>query len=154
MLKDRLSADLKEAMRARDDVRLRTIRSLRAALMEKEIELREGGVATLTDEQEIAVVQKQAKQRRDSIEQYAQADRADLKQKEEEELAIIEDYLPRQLDDDEIRKVLHEVIAGTGAASPRDMGKVMGAAMERVRGVADGRRVQQLAAQLLSDRES
>ena len=153
MLKDRLSTDLKEAMRARDDVRLRTIRSLRAALMEKEIELREGGVATLTDEQEIAVVQKQAKQRRDSIEQYEQADRADLKQKEEEELAIIEDYLPQQLDDDEIRKVLHEVIAGTGAASPRDMGKVMGAAMERVRGVADGRRVQQLATELLSDRE-
>lgn len=151
MLKDKLSSDLKEAMRARDEVRLRTIRSLRAALMEKEIELRQGGEATLSEDQEIGVVQKQAKQRRDSIEQYEQADRADLKQKEEEELAVIEDYLPRQLDEDEVRKVLHEVIAATGAVSPRDMGKVMGAAMERVRGLADGRRVQQIATELLSD---
>lgn len=154
MLKDKLSSDLKEAMRARDDVRLRTIRSLRAALMEKEIELREGGKAQLTQEQEIAVVQKQAKQRRDSIEQYEKAGRSDLQQKEEEELAVIEEYLPRQLDEDEVRKVLHEVIAATGAASPRDMGKVMGAAMERVRGLADGRRVQQLATELLSDKKS
>lgn len=152
MLKDRLSADLKEAMRARDEVRLRTIRSLRAALMEREISLREGGEAQLTEEEEISVVQKQAKQRRDSIEQYEKAGRGDLKEKEEAELALIETYLPRQLDDDEIRKVLHEVIAATGAASPRDMGKVMGAAMERVRGVADGRRVQQLATELLSQR--
>ncbi len=154
MLKDKLSSDLKEAMRARDDVRLRTIRSLRAALMEKEIELREGGKAQLTQEQEIAVVQKQAKQRRDSIEQYEKAGRSDLQQKEEEELAVIEEYLPRQLDEDEVRKVLHEVIAATGAASPRDMGKVMGAAMERVRGLADGRRVQQLATEMLSDKKS
>lgn len=153
MLKDKISNDLKDAMRARDEVRLRTIRSLRAALMEKEIELRQGGEGELNEEQEIAVIQKQAKQRRDSIEQYEQADRDDLKQKEEEELAIIEDYLPRQLDENEIRKILHEVIAATGAASPRDMGKVMGAAMERVRGVADGRRVQQIATELLSDQK-
>lgn len=153
MLKDKLSGDLKDAMRARDEVRLRTIRSLRAALMEKEIELRQGGAATLTDEQEVGVIQKQAKQRRDSIQQYEQADRADLKQKEEEELAIIEEYLPRQLGEDEVRKIIHEVIAATGAASPRDMGKVMGAAMERVRGLADGRRVQQIATELLSDRK-
>ena len=153
MLKERLSSDLKEAMRARDDVRLRTIRSLRAALMEKEIELRGGGAADLTNEQEVSVIQKQAKQRRDSIEQYERADRADLRQKEEEELAIIEEYLPKQMGDDEVRKVLHEVIAATGAASPRDIGKVMGAAMERVRGLADGRRVQQLATELLSSRE-
>lgn len=154
MLKDRLSSDLKEAMRARDELRLRTIRSLRAALMEKEIEFRKGGEAQLTEEQEVAVVQKQAKQRRDSIEQYLKAERSDLKEKEEEELAIIETYLPRQLEEDEVRKILHEVIAATGAASPRDMGKVMGAAMERVRGLADGKRVQQLATELLSRTES
>ncbi len=154
MLKDKLSSDLKDAMRARDEVRLRTIRSLRAALMEKEIELRQGGEATLTEDQEVGVLQKQAKQRRDSIQQYEQAERDDLKRKEEEELAIIEEYLPRQLGDDEIRKILHEVIAATGAASPRDMGKVMGAAMGRLRGVADGRRVQQVATEMLSDRTS
>lgn len=153
MLKERLSGDLKEAMRARDEVRLRTIRSLRAAMLEKEIELRGSGAGELTEEQEVGVIQKQAKQRRDSIEQYEKADRPDLKQKEEEELAIIEEYLPKQLGDDEVRKVLHEVIAATGAASPRDIGKVMGAAMERVRGLADGRRVQQIATELLSSRE-
>lgn len=150
MLKEQLSTDLKEAMRGREEVRLRTIRSLRAALMEREIELRQGGKAELTEDQEIEVVQKQAKQRRDSIVQYAKADRADLKQKEEEELSIIEEYLPKQLEDDEIRAVLREIIEETGAESPGDIGKVMGAAMNRVRGRADGRRVQQLASELLS----
>ena len=150
MLKDKLSADLKDAMRAKDEVRLRTIRSLRAALMEKEIEQREGGTATLTPEQEMGVVQKQAKQRRDSMEQYEKADRDDLRQKEAEELAVIEEYLPKQLGEEELRKVVQEVIAVTGAASPKDIGRVMGAAMERVRGQAEGRRVQQMASELLS----
>lgn len=154
MLNEQLSSDLKNAMRAREEVRLRTIRSLRAALMEREIELRRGGKAELTEDQEIEVVQKQAKQRRDSIEQYAQADRADLKQKEEEELSIIEEYLPRQLDDDEIKELLREIIADTGAATPGDIGKVMGAAMNRLRGRADGRRVQQVASELLSTKTS
>ena len=150
MLKDKLSEDLKDAMRAKDQVRLRTIRSLRAALMEKEIEQRAGGTATLTSDQEMAVVRKQAKQRRDAMEQYAQADRDDLRQKEAEELVVIEEYLPKQLGDDELRKVVQEVIAATGAASPKDMGRVMGAVMERLRGQAEGRRVQLLASELLS----
>lgn len=154
MLKEQLSKDLKDAMRGREEVRLRTIRSLRAALVEREIELRQGGKAELTEDQEIEVVQKQAKQRRDSIAQYAKADRADLKQKEEEELSIIEGYLPRQLEDDEIRDILREIIADTGAGSPGEIGKVMGAAMSRVRGRADGRRVQQLASELLSQEAS
>ncbi|RMF59367.1 MAG: GatB/YqeY domain-containing protein, partial [Bacteroidetes bacterium] len=87
-LKERLTQDLKDAMRNRDAVRLRTIRSLRAALLEKEIEERSGGEATLTEEQELAVLQKQAKQRRDAIEQYEQAGREDLAEKEREELAV------------------------------------------------------------------
>ena len=149
MLKDRLSEDLKDAMRAKDQVRLRTIRALRAALLEKEIELREGGTATLTSEQETAVLQKQAKQRRDSMDQFAQAGRDDLRKKEEDELAVIENYLPKQLSDEELRKVVQEVISATGASSPKDIGRVMGAAMERVRGVAEGKRVQQMASELL-----
>ena len=119
--------------------------------MEKEIAEREGGTATLTEQQVQAVVQKQAKQRRDAIEQYEAAEREDLAEKEREELAIIEAYLPEQMDDDEIRRVLHEVIAATGAASPRDMGKVMGAAMQRLRGKADGRRINEIVRELLSD---
>lgn len=148
-LTDQLQADLKDAMRAKDRVRLRTIRSLRTALTEKEIELRSSSEA-MSDEDALRVVQKQAKQRRDAIEQYAEAGRDDLVRKEEEELEIIETYLPEQLGDDAIRKVLHEIIAATGAASPRDMGKVMGAAMKRLRGRADGRRINELAQELLT----
>ena len=150
MLKDQLSEDLKSAMRAKDEVRLRTIRSLRAALMEKEIEDRKGGEGSLNEEQELAVLQKQAKQRRDSIEQFESAGREDLSAKEEEELAVIEEYLPRQLSDDEIRQAVQEVIDSTGASSRADMGKVMGASMQKLRGRAEGRKVQQIAQELLS----
>ena len=137
-------------MRAKDEVRLRTIRSLRAALMEKEIEERKGGEGSLTEEQELSVLQKQAKQRRDSIDQYEEADREDLAAKEREELTVIEDYLPRQLSDEEIRQAVEEVIVSTGASSRADMGKVMGASMQKLRGRAEGRKVQQIAQELLS----
>ncbi len=149
-LAEQLTTDLKDAMRAKDPVRLRTIRSLRAALKEKEIEMRQGGVATLTEEDSLAVVQKQAKQRRDAIAQYEAAGREDLAQKEREELAVIESYLPKQLSDDEIRTVVDGIIAATGAASMSDMGKVMGPAMQQLRGRADGRRVQEIVRARLS----
>ncbi|WP_456428602.1 GatB/YqeY domain-containing protein [Rhodocaloribacter sp.] len=149
-LKEKLAEDLKAAMRARDAVRLRTIRSLRAALMEREIAERHGGEAVLTEEQELAVVQKQAKQRRDAIEQYEQAGREDLAAKEREELEVLKDYLPRQLDEGEVRTVVQRIIAETDASSPRDMGKVMGLAMKQLRGKADGRMVQAVARELLS----
>lgn len=150
MLKDRLAEDLKDAMRAKDEVRLRTIRSLRAALMDKEIGLRKGGEGSLTDEQETAVLQKQAKQRRDAIEQYDDAGREDLSRKEQEELEVIEEYLPRQLSDDEVRSIVQGVIEATGAQSRADMGQVMGASMQKLRGRAEGRKVQQIAQELLS----
>ncbi|WP_457653789.1 GatB/YqeY domain-containing protein [Rhodocaloribacter sp.] len=149
-LKERLAEELKAAMRAKDAVRLRTIRSLRAALMEREIAERHGGEAVLTEEQELAVVQKQAKQRRDAIEQYEQAGREDLAAKEREELEVLKDYLPRQLDESEVRTVVERIIAETGASSPREMGKVMGLAMKELRGKADGRMVQAVARALLS----
>lgn len=152
-LSDQLQADQTAAMRAQDAVRLRTIRSLRTALKEKSIEMRSSS-ESMSDEDALNVLQKQAKQRRDAIEQYAEAGRNDLVQKEQEELEVIESYLPKQLGDDGIRKVLHEIIAATGAAAPRDMGKVMGAAMKRLRGRADGRRVNELAQELLADDES
>ena len=150
-LAETLQHHLKDAMRSKDSVRLRTIRALRAALTEKEIAEREGGTAELTPEQMLSVVQKQAKQRRDSIEQYEAAGRDDLAEKERAELAIIESYLPEQASDDDIREVLHDVIAATGAASPRDIGKVMGVAMKRLRGKADGRRINAIVRDLLGD---
>jgi len=142
MLKEKLQEDIKDAMRARDEIRLRTVRSLRAALLEQEIELRTGGSATLTDEQELAVVLKQAKQRRDAAEQYRSAGRDDLVRREEDELQVIEEYLPRQMSDEELGALIREVVKAVGADSMRDMGKVMGAAMPRVKGLADGKRVQ------------
>ena len=147
---DQLPEDLKQAMKAKDRVRLRTIRSLRAALKEKEIEERQDGEARLSEEQVLAVVQKQAKQRRDAIIQYEQAGRDDLVAKEREELEIIEAYLPKQLGDDEIRRVVQEIVTTTGASSMRDMGKVMGAAIEQLKGRADGRRISEIAKALLS----
>lgn len=151
MIQERLAQDLKEAMRARDAVRLRTIRSIRAALQEREIEARTGGDAALGDDDVLAVLQKQAKQRRDAMDQYHAAGRDDLAAGEEAELAVIESYLPQQLGDDEIRKVLHRLIAATGAAGPRDLGKVMGAAVKELRGRADGRRINEIARALLTE---
>lgn len=150
MVKDQLTADLKEAMRAKDAVRLRTIRSLRAALLEKEIAERTGGEAELTEAQEQAVLQKQAKQRRDAIEQYEAAGREDLAAKEREELAVIETYLPEQLDDEAIRTVITALIAETGATSMRDIGKVMGPAVQKLKGRADGRRINEIVRALLA----
>ncbi|MEM6336357.1 MAG: GatB/YqeY domain-containing protein [Bacteroidota bacterium] len=141
-IKERLTQDLKTAMRAKDQVQLRTIRMLRAALQTREIELRKGDEVTLTEEQEIAVLQKQAKQRRDAIEQYEAADRPDLAEKEAEELSLIEGYLPQPFTDEELDALVKDVIAQTGAESMRDMGKVMGGIMPRLAGRADGRRVQ------------
>lgn len=151
MLKDTLSNDLKDAMRTKDEARLRTIRSLRAALMDKEISERQGGEASLTEEQEVAVLQKQAKLRRDAIEQYQAAGRGDLVAKESEELRIIEGYLPQQLSIDEIRQVVHQVVMGMGPVTSKDMGKVMGEAMRLLRGKAEGRRVQEVVQDILTD---
>jgi uncharacterized protein YqeY len=149
-LSDTIKADLKEAMRAKDKVRLRTLRMVQAALKDREIAEREGGEATLTEEQQVAVVQKQAKQRRDSIAQYEQAGRDDLAEAEREELAILTDYLPKQLTDDELRAEVEAIVADTGATSMKDMGKVMGRAMGALRGRADGKRVQAAVRSVLS----
>ena len=148
-LNDQLAEDLKRAMKAKDTVRLRTLRLLRSAFKEKEIAERHGGEAHLADDVYLAVLQKQAKQRRDAIEQFEKAGRDDLVATEREELDIIEAYLPKQLGDDEIRKVVEEVVAATGASSMRDMGKVMGAVMQQLKGRADGRRINAVARELL-----
>ncbi len=149
-LDETLNTHLKDAMRARDEVRLRTIRSLRAALKEREIAERQGGSAELSEDQALAVLQKQAKQRQDSIDQFVSAGREDLASKEREELEIIRSYLPAEMGDDEIREVIRRLIEESGAAGPGDIGRVMGPAMQQLRGRADGRRVQQIARELLS----
>lgn len=143
-LTDRISEDIKTAMKAKDKLRLETVRSIKKFIIEKEVSLRPQGQESLTETQEIEVLAQQAKQRRDSIEQYRQAGRDDLADKEAQELAIIEEYLPAQLSDQEIEAVIDEIMAKTGATAAKDMGKVMGPVMQQLKGRADGQKIQAL----------
>ncbi len=136
-MKSRLDDDLKQAMRARDALRRDVIRYVRAELRNQEIRVQ----GELDDAGVLQVLTRQAQQRRDSIEAFAEANREDLAERERAELAIIMEYLPQQLGDDEIAELAREVIAEVGATSPRDMGKVMQTIMPRVRGRAEGRAV-------------
>ena len=149
-LKDRISEDIKIAMKAKDKVRLETVRSIKKVLLEKEVSLRPQGQESLTESQELEVLAQQAKQRRDSIEQYRQAGRDDLADKEAQELAIIEEYLPGQLSDEEVGAVVDEVIASVGATSAKDMGKVMGLVMQQLKGRAEGQKIQVIVKAKLS----
>lgn len=148
---DRLNEDLKDAMRAKDKVRLRTLRSLRSALKNKEIEQREEGVETVLSEQDqLAVLRKQVNQRKDSIEQYEEADRDDLVEQEKAELEVLTEYMPVALSDEELEEILQEIIEDVGAESMADMGAVMGPAMNRLKGRVDGGRVQEMVQTLLT----
>lgn len=149
-LLDRLDEDLKQAMRDKDKVRLRTLRSLRAALQNAEIGQREGGTETaLSEQDQLAVFRKQVNQRKDSIEQYEDAGREDLVQKEQAELDVLDEYMPSQLSDEELEEILEGIIDGVGAQSMADMGSVMGTAMDQLRGRVDGGRVQEKVKELL-----
>jgi len=141
-LKDRIGEEIKAAMKAKDKIRLETVRSIKKLILEKEVSLRPSGQDSLTEAQELELLAQLAKQRRESIEQYQQAGREDLAAQETQELAIIEEYLPRQLDDAEIAAKIEEIIAQVGATSMKDMGKVMGSAMQQLKGKADGKKVQ------------
>lgn len=136
-LKEQLARDLKDAMRAKDQTRLLTIRSIRSAIIEKEKE----GTGPLTADDYLAIVQKQAKQRRDAMKQYDDAGRDDLAQKERDELAILAHYLPKQLTDEEIHRTVQAIVTRTGATTMKDMGRVMGEVMSELKGQADGNRV-------------
>ncbi|MDJ0509905.1 MAG: GatB/YqeY domain-containing protein [Crocosphaera sp.] len=143
-LKETLTEDIKLAMKAKDKIRLETIRSIKKVVLEKEVEVRPKGQTELTPEQELEVLAQQAKQRRDSIEQYRQGGRDDLADKEAQELVIIEAYLPAQLSEEEIEAVIDNIIASVGASSAKEMGKVMGPAMKELKGKADGKKVQEI----------
>ena len=144
-LKDQLEEDIRNTMRARDRERLQTLRFLKSQIQLTEKnnlkELDEGGV---TD-----VVAKQVKDRRESIEMFGQGGRADLVAKEEASLAILLEYMPEQLGEDEIEAIARQAIADAGAAGPGDRGKVMGRIMPQVRGKADGNQVNAIVSRLL-----
>lgn len=151
-LLEQLDTDLKSAMLARDEDRKRTLRSVKTAAANTLIEKRttEGMAAVLSDEEVLKVIAKQASQRRDSIAEFSKAGRLDLVAQEQAELAILEGYLPKQLERDEVAAIVRQVIAETGASSAQDLGLVMRASMARLQGLADGKLVNQLARELLS----
>lgn len=149
-LKDRISEEIKAAMKAKDKVRLETVRSIKKVILEKESTLRGQGQEALTETQEMEVLAQLAKQRRDSIEQYRQAGREDLAEQEAQELAILEEYLPKQLSDEEVAAVIDEIIATVGATSAKDMGKVMGPVMQKLKGRAEGQKIQAMVKDKLS----
>lgn len=143
-LKDQIGEAIKSAMKSKDKVRLETVRSIKKLLLEKESSVRATGQQELTPDQELEILSQLAKQRRESIEQYQKAGREDLAANEAAELAIIEEYLPKQLSDEEVSQLLDEMIAQVGATSAKDMGKVMGPAMQQLKGKADGKKVQEM----------
>lgn len=137
-------------MRSRDEIRLRTIRSLRAAIQTQEIAARKGNDVSLDDDAVLAVLAKQAKQRRDSISQFQTAGRTDLVNTEKAELEIIETYLPSQLSDEELDGEVKALVSELGVSDMSGMGRVMGQAMSRLKGRADGKRVQAAVRAILS----
>jgi len=144
---DRLNADYKTALKARDEFRVGVLRMLLAKV--KDLQIQAGRDASLSDDQVTQVLASYAKQRAEAAETFKQAGRMDVHDTEMREREVVLGYLPRQLDDDAVRSVLREVIAATGATSGRDIGKVMGGTMARLKGQVDGTRVQQLARELL-----
>lgn len=152
-LKDQLSADLRDAMRAGDETRKSTLRMLITAIRNAEIPPE--GAATsgrneLDDEAVLNVVRKEVKQRRDSIEMYAKANRPDLVATEEAEVAVLATYLPQQMSREEIATVAKAIIASTGATGPADKGRVMPAIMAELRGKAEGRDINSVVTELLA----
>ncbi|RLB72682.1 MAG: GatB/YqeY domain-containing protein [Deltaproteobacteria bacterium] len=145
-LKDQLVQDMKTAMKAKQVDRLGTIRQLRSAIKNKEIELRQD----LDDSAILSVIGTAVKQRREAAEMYSDNDRPELAAKEEAEMAILQGYLPAQLSETEVRDIVTAVIAETGATSIKDMGKVMPQVMGRTKGCADGKVVNQLVRELLA----
>jgi uncharacterized protein YqeY len=149
-IQENILADMKTAMKQKEKDKLRVLRSLKTALMEKEISERKEGEAQLNDEQVTQVLMKAAKQRKDSIQQFEEAGRDDLAQQEKIELEIIESYLPEMMGEDEIRELAQLRIKELGASSMSDMGKVMGALMPEVKGKADGSLVNKIVKEELN----
>jgi uncharacterized protein len=146
---ERVDSDLKEAMRAKDATRLTVLRMLKSALKYAAI-AKSGAEAELNDAEAAQVIRKQAKQRQDSIESFEKGGRADLAEKEREELSILNAYLPQQMNADELARVVRETIAEVGATSKAQMGAVMKALQAKVAGRADGKTLSAEVARQLS----
>ena len=147
-LEQKIMGDLKTAMLAKDEKALRSLRAIKAAILLAKTS--EGAGGELKEEDEIKLLQKLVKQRKDSLEIFQQQNRTDLAQKEQEEIEIIEKFLPKQLSADELKSEVAAIIIEVGASSPADIGKVMGAATKKLAGKADGKTISALVKELLS----
>lgn len=147
-LETTIMGEMKQAMLSKNEGALRGIRAIKAAILLAKTE--KGASENLTEETEIKILQKLAKQRKESIEIFQKENRDDLVKKEQEELDVIEKFLPKQMGADELRELLKGIIAQVGATTPQDMGKVMGAATKALAGKADGKTVSEMVKQLLA----
>ncbi|HOZ68994.1 MAG TPA: GatB/YqeY domain-containing protein [Chitinophagaceae bacterium] len=147
-LEQKIMGDLKAAMLAKDEAALRSLRAIKASILLAKTA--EGSNGEISEDDEIKLLQKMVKQRKDSLEIFTQQNRPELAKKEEEEIAVIEKFLPKQMSADEIKAELEKIITATGAASPADMGKVMGVATKQLAGKADGKTISALVKELLA----
>jgi len=147
-LEQKIMTELKAAMLAKDEAGLRSLRAIKAAILLAKTA--EGASGELKEDEEIKLLQKLVKQRKDSLEIFQQQNRADLAKKEQEEIGIIEKFLPQQLSPEELKQALQKIIADTGAAGPAGLGKVMGIASKQFAGRADGKTISALAKELLA----
>ena len=145
MITDTLQKQINVAMKARDQVKLSTLKMLSSALSYEKISKQHD----LSEEEELSIVRSEAKKRRDAIEAYTKANMADRAEKEKAELSILEAYLPAQMDESELLKIVDEVIAETNASGPSDMGRVIGTVVAKTKGMADGSRVSALVKEKL-----
>ena len=146
-LEERIMAELKTAMLAKDEKSLRSLRAVKAAILN--VKTAEGASGTLNEEDEIKLLQKLVKQRKDSLEIFEKQNRQDLAAKEKEEIEVIEKFLPKQLDATELREIIARIIKESGASSPADMGKVMGLVNKQLSGKADGKTIAGIVKELL-----
>lgn len=147
-LEQQIMAEMKDAMKARNEALLRGLRAIKAEIIKAKTE--PGAAGEISAEKEISMLQKMVKQRKDSLEIYKKQNREDLAQKEEEEIALIEKFLPKQLGQEELKKEVQQIISETGASSASDMGKVMGAATKKLAGRADGKTISSMVKELLA----
>lgn len=145
---DRINQDLKEALKAREEARLRGLRAIKAALLLAQTE--KGGPKELTDDAAMKMLQKLVKQRQESLDIYREQNRPELAQKEAEEIEVIQAYLPKQLGADELEATVKQIVSETGASSIKDMGMVMAAANKALAGKADGRAISEVVKRLLN----
>jgi len=147
-LEQKVMAEMKDAMKAKDEAMLRALRGIKAEIIKAKTEPGAGG--EVSEDKELSLLQKMMKQRKDSLEIYQQQSRADLAQKEQEEIAVIERFLPKQMSREELKVELQQIITETGASSSADMGKVMGAATKKLAGRADGKTISAMVKELLA----